>query len=650
VSRRPAAPFRRRLLPLCLAGLWTGLALPQAAQAAYRGRNFSMDRPRVGGEIAYRFDSEERSGPFVVAARQDNQLLSERIDIETQGWIYHPALVTYTARLSPEWRQRQTTSGGSSASRSTETLLGYDIRLTVLPYKPYTVNLFARQQSSVFSASLAPQTEMDNSTLGATLHLKSKLLPTRLLVQHATVDQTGFYEARETRDEFRLNSRHRAQNHDSRFELAQTAHERTQLPAGTTMRTENLFWTLQNNYRFSRPGRYLVSSLNYNQSRSNGSEYTSLNLNESINWRHSKRLTSFYGYQFMQTGSNGQTIDQNSVNAGLAHSLYENLSTSVGASASSGSQGDSSYGGNVNFNYQRRIPGGSIRASLGQDYRIRHPAQGVFHVLQETLSVPIGGTQFLTNRNVVAGSVRVTDLGGSPQFLGLDYDLQTIGTTLGIINRKGVPFTFVISYDYQNPTYASATHGQSFGVGVSLGSTWRLDYRYSHAREDFLSGIPPAVLGEDTRHTIDSDLKWRWSTTRFLYESNESTLGVSMKRWRVEENVVYRPNVDNFYSAGVHFGQMKLQNQAGADQFQGVSASWQRIISSRSRGRLEAMYNINDGTVVKTRDMGVAASWEWIYGIWRADATYRFLDQQDQVSGQSRKRHSFFVGLNRSLW
>jgi len=157
-------------------------------------------------------------------------------------------------------------------------------------------------------------------------------------------------------------------------------------------------------------------------------------------------------------------------------------------------------------------------------------------------------------------------------------------------------------------------------------------------------------LNEDTRQTLDSDLTWKWSTTRFYYEDTTSSAGISVQRWRLEESLRFRPSYTTSLGASATYGQTTLKETGDQDKFYSFRADLQRLISGTSKIRLEALYNVSEGTTLSTLDKGAAAVWEWSYGIWRADATYRFLEQEDLQSGQSRKRNSVFVTLRRALY
>lgn len=646
---RPALWLLAGLAQLCL--LWPG----SEAAAAYRGRQWSIQRPQLAAEFSYRYESEARTGPFL-STSNTSSVLDEKLDLKTAGWLYHPAMATYTLELLPEWQQSQDTPEGGRENSNSAFFLGYGFDLNLLPYKPYTFKVFAKRQQSSLTSSLATWSESESDTYGATLWLKYKLLPSTLSYSHADTTQSGFYEAQESRDDVRFDSRDQRPNSLTTLNAVYTNFDRSTLH--TLSHAETLTGNLQNTYTLLSKGRRTLSSnLSYRWTDNSLGTTSGLNWSEALNWRHSRRLSSNYSLNYSQDSNQGRRLSQTSANAGLSHSLYENLTSLVGVTVNHGSQGDGSYGGNVNFNYQRRIPGGMIFASLGQDYRVSQRATGgaIVPIVGETHALSTGDVTFLGNRNVDLASIAVSAADGTPYLRDFDYTLEVIGasvrlrrTTFGAIAEGQ---SVRVNYTYQsNPAYDDAVHAQSYGLGFFLWSAWRLDYRYSHSQQDFLAGVRPDVLNEDTTQTVDSDLTWRWSTTRFHYEDSDRNAGTSVKRWQLDEGLRFNPSYLTSLGLSAYVGHTTLKESNAQERFHGFRADVQRLISGTSKVRFEGLYNVSDGTTLRTQDKGAAAIWEWSYGIWRAEATYRYLLQDDLLSGQSRERHSLYAVLRRELF
>jgi hypothetical protein len=103
-------------------------------------------------------------------------------------------------------------------------------------------------------------------------------------------------------------------------------------------------------------------------------------------------------------------------------------------------------------------------------------------------------------------------------------------------------------------------------------------------------------------------------------------------------------------SVSGYVGQTTFKETNAEENFHGFRTDLQWRVSNRSKVNAEAMYGEFDGATHKGVNKGVGARWEWSYGIWRADATYRFLNEEDLITGQSRDRHSLFFSIRRTLY
>jgi len=641
------------------------------AHAEYAGMNYYIERPRLAADLLYRMESYENETPDV-STQTTTRTLSERFDIESGGFIYHPALMTFKLRLSPEWQQEMDEYDPGSNQRSDTFLLGYSVDMTFLESKPYSLDVFARRQLSTLTTSIATTSDTESEAYGATLRLKYPVLPTTLALAHSTTDQSGFFVSNEIRDEALLNMRHTRPSNDTTLNAIWRTTDRT--AQGSTVNTENLFGILQNLYRITPDSRVLLnSSLTYRDSKSDVSgasgdvfKSSGIDLSENLTWRHSNTFSTHYSLLVGQDQSESSsfvrdvvtTVDRASVMAGLTHSLYENLITTSYVSASTSSIGEDDYGGAINFSYQRGIPWGTIYASLGQDYRVTNRSYDVSYiqVLNEAHVLRTGDITLLDNLNVDLSTVVVTSADASIVYaLDFDYTLERIGksvrisrTSFGAIPNGG---SVLVSYQYlSNPAYDSSSYGQSYGLGFYLWSAWRTNYLYTRSQEDFISGIPPDTLADDTRHLLTSDLTWKWSTTRLLYEDIESTTGVSSTRWLVEESLLFRPRERVFLNLSGYVGHTTFKDFGSAEDLFGGRAEVQWRVTNWSRARVEGFYEETDGTSTKIKNIGALALWEWSYGIWTGEASYRYLNQQDFTSDQTINRNSVFFSIRRTLF
>jgi len=648
---------RAVLLPVALLlMILQAVAMPNDASAEYGGRNYSIDRPQLALDLSYDFESEERVGPYI-ASKNTTHVLKEKVDLQTAGWGYHPAFLTYTLGLSPEWEQTVERPDPGAKSTSDSFLLGYSLDTTFFPYKPVTLNLFGRRQRNALTSNLAARSETESDTYGATLMLKSRVLPTTLSYLHATLNQAGFYDSEEVRDEAYLQTRHEEKSNDTNLNAKYTATNRT--VQGTTTGGENFSGGASNVWRLTPDQRGLLNSAGTYRWFENGENRSSgVSLSESLNWRHTRNFSTSYNLAYTRDSSGGYRSDSTSASAGFSHLLYENLTTSASGSASHSSQGEDSYGGDLNFNYQRRIPWGTLNASMGRNYTVtkRSVGEQFLPVTGESHILLTGDVTLLGNRNVEIPSIVVTSADGSIVYLlDMDYRVELLGTSVRISRTSfgaiGDGQTVLVNYTYlSNPAFDDATYSQSYGAGLYLWSAWRINYTYGHSKQDVLSGIPPDVLNETTTQTLDTELAWRWSTTRLTWEDTESTSGVSTRRWRASEDLSFRPVDKVFFSLSGNFGETTLKETSLTEKFFGFGSKLQWSWSNWSRMSVESSYRKTDGTSNRTVDKGAAARLDWFSGIWSGEITYRFLNEEDRIGDQSLNRHSAYAAIRRALY
>lgn len=658
----------RRLLSLVwLAISLSGLALlAQIAHAEYLGQQLAVDPPKLGLDLSYRFESEERVGPFI-STKNESAVVRERVDLESAGWFYDPGALTFSLRLSPEWQQAQDRPDTGSERTSDSVLLGYGLKASLLPAKPYTLDLYARRQTSELTSNLATRSDFETEAYGATLRLKYPALPTILAYSNSVSEQTGFYDSDEDREEFRLHMRHERASNDTRLAASQVTQDRTSL--GSTTRTENQYANLLNNAWFTPDKRVLLASLfSYRDSQIDSSTVagapltetavSGLSMSETLNWRHRENLSSHYNFQYTRDEFDTLAVNRSLASVGLSHSLYENLFTTVTLSGDRDSQGEDSVGGNLSMSYQRSIPGGMLFANMSQDYRATNRAFGNVdvRVFDESHVLRTADISLLNNENVDLATVVVTSADGSTVYvLGLDYTLQSIGTSVRI---SRVPLgaiadgeTVLVDYTFlSDPAFDEATDSESYGVGFYLWNAWRVAYRYSVSDQEFRGGTPPPFLNASSTHIVDTDVDWKWSTTRALYEDTDQNSGISLRRWRIEETLRFRPSNRLFLGASAYSGKTHFKDTDSDEDFYGFRTELQWRMSSRSRLRIEGLYNVIEGDTVNTTDKGGSARWEWLHGVWRADISYRFLRQEDENIDQTRDLHSVFLSVRRDMF
>lgn len=626
---------------------------------AYARRYFLIERPKLGLTFSYEFENDERTGPDT--ERKDTSMtFSEKLDIETRGWVYHPALVTYKLRLLPEWEQISHKTDGGDKTTSRTFLQGYFTEFTFLQYKPYSLNIFANRQRSTLSSSFAEKSKTESDSYGARLLLKYRVLPSSLSYRHWESTQTGFFSTDYERDAFSLNTRYNQYLGDTKLDASYT--DSTQTTLGKSISNIQQRAALRNIYNLTKDKRItLNSNLSYNDTKSDFSETTGYDVSERLSWKHSKDLTTDYLFRYETSDFRETSRESKSLGLSFFYVPYKNLSTSINASGSSSQftgGKETNYGAGANFNYRGKIPWGTLDVNTRHDYSIneRDVTANFIQVVDEPITLTTGVITLLANEHVDIDTIVITDITGTIVYLK-DINYRIIETD-SFVRISRIPFvggindgdTVLVDYRYlSNPAFDYSTFGQSYSINLNLWSAWRIYYSFSRSEQKFLSGIPPDSLTDDTIHTAGTELRWKWSRTKFEFTDRDTT-NVPTTRWRATETISVKPFKKVFFSLSGNYGKTKFKDTGEIDKFYGLSSNIQWFLTRQSRLQIEGFYNKISGITLKTVDTGFSSLLEWYYRIWTLRLRYRFLNEKDEISQEIFRNHYFLFEITRRLY
>ena len=629
-------------------------------------RYFEIERPKLGLEFSYEFEKDERKGPYINSENR-TMTYSEGLNIETKGWFYHPALVIYKLKVSPEWEQTSEESDGGERRASKAFLQDYSTEFTFLQHKPYTLSIFADRRMSTLKSSFANRSKTESDIYGAALALKYKVLPTSLSYRHLKSRQTGFYITDKDTNEFYLGI-YNDNLGDTR--LTASYKDGTQTTNRILVSTLQQTASLKNSYNLTEDERVTLSSgLNYRGSQSGLTESTRYDFYENLSWRHRKNLTTRYSFRYgisdSETTSDGITdsvttsSESRVLRFNLNHLLYENLTTSlnVDGDSSSFTGGEKlNYGAGLNFNYRRRIPRGMLNINMGHNYRISKSVITANFIQITDASITLTGYEItlLTNEHVDINSIVVTDNADVPYLKDIDYRVTEIGSSIGISRKIGTGITdgeeVYVSYSYlSNPAFDYSIFGQSYGVNLNLWSAWMIYYRFNHFKQKVISGIPPDRIIDDSIHNAGTAFNWKWSRTKFEFKDSDVAY-VPTTSWSAEETVTIRPFRNVFFSFYGNYGKSKFKDTGEIEKFNSIRANIQMLTSRRSRFRVEGFRNKSLGLSGRTTDSGISLTFEWFYRIWNGKLRYRFLNEKDEISQETRKNHYILFEVKRRLF
>lgn len=616
---------------------------------------YQIARPSLGAEFSFELEDNKRRSPDI--DREDvTATYSERLDIETEGWIYHPALVIYTLTLSPEWEQLRKEDETGGIEKTHTFLEGYSGEFKFLQYKPYTITLYGSRSMSTVNSNFAERTKSRSDIYGATLELKNEALPSILDYNHFENRQSGFFKSKNVRDWTRFSSRYRKMGGDTRIDASYLDNEQT--TGSSTVHSEISTARFQNTYGFGKKKDTLLnSSFNARAISTSFSEEETLTWAEDLRVKHRRNLSSQYSIKAEGTDRHkaGQSSTQ-TAGFGLSHILYENLITSInidGSKSKFEEQGEDSYDAGIDWHYQRAIPGGKILVNIKHDYRVVDTrfVRDLIEIIDESVVLSDAEVSLLNHDFVDTDSIIITDLNHVPYIMDVDYRITSIGNFTRILRLNIADGTKVfVSYRYQSdPAYDFSLFDQAYGVTLNLWRMWRLSYRFNQSQEFFLRGIEPDELSKNLSHTARTELNWKWSYSELEYIIRKST-ELPYERWRGTETIILRPSNNMFWSLSGSLGQTKFTDSGDIERFSSVSSRMQMILPGRRKFSMNGFIRDVSGTTVSTLDSGFNALFEWVYRIYNGNIMYQFTEQKDRNSEELLTNHVFLFVVRRELF
>jgi len=429
------------------------------------------------------------------------------------AYILDPGLVNFslggTFGLSQEWLGLET----GSAFRS-GTLSGYDAFASILPDKPYSLNLFANRNQSLFSGGLPGRIDVLSESRGATLFARRLYIPSSLSFRQELQDAESRFAGivarrREKRNIFTYQGERGWIDSEMglRYEFVDNSDEvftRLSYRSHDGGVNYSLDFGPELNWRWDSRLRFLT--------RSGVADLTTLSLDELLRIDHTERLWTDYRYFFIRTDTTGGSTNTHLASFGLNHRLYESLTTRLGLDNTfqtlPGGQKET-IRSRLDFSYTKRLPGdGRLNAGLGGGLQYEDSQFRVTETFipQETHTFSPPQPIILRNPFVILDSVVVTKVAlgppvvgcippplPTPLVLGRDYTLRTVGD-----------FTEILPIDCSGAI-----------PGINPGDTIAVDYRFT---------VSPSLTFITIPWHFDLSADYRWIRPYFSHEQTNQSL------------------------------------------------------------------------------------------------------------------------------
>jgi len=628
-----------------------------------------MESPQLGLEFEYEYEKENRNGPFI-SDEESIMTYTERLDIHTRGWIYHPGLAVYSFTYSPEWEQVRE-KPGNVVNEAKSFLHGFTANMRILQYKPYSLNLFAHKKRTTINSNFAQRSEIESTGYGGTLSLRNRIVPAALSYAHSEDEQTGLFETSGNRDEVHLNATFvklgdtvlSASYIDSRQNTQNTIIDSEQ----QTVRLKNVLSPR------GLSNISLSSSLNYTDNDSTFQQSKRGDIYERLSWTHSDSLSTYYSLRYEEedrfekataTESDRQLL---SGDFSLSHILYENLTTNLLAAASQAKYEDDEeieYILSGKFDYKRSIPNGMLYVNISQNIDMvdENIVSDSGQIYDETVPLKTGEISFLEEENVELDSIIVTDTTGlTIYFRYVDYSVTEVDTLTRISCITGSQLdtdigctttggTVLVTYQYnQRPSFDYYTYSQSYGVNVNLWAALTLYYRVSFVNQYYVRGIRPDTLTDDILRLGGVELAVQWSKTNLEFENNDSTT-VPIRASRIRETITLRPTRNVYMYFTVNYSDTKFKDSGETETFNGMRAKVQVLTSRQSQLSLTGFRDRVKSDDKLTVNTGFTAQYIKVWRIYQLNIDYTYSFDKDKITDERIKNQFLLFKIRREVF
>jgi hypothetical protein len=595
-------------------------------------------------------------------SERDYLYIEPALGVGLRGSFYHPNLVDF--RLAGEVgvsRQEVTLDPPGRTSESTKFLQRYNGGVTFLRARPYATSLFAEKDITYQDFDFFNRARVDRQRFGGDTGYRGRSASVSLNYSRLEEDITGLRFGAASNDEniFSYHVRNqRGKTGYTEIEYRRDEFRREQegsLTLEGIEQTANLFdteiWGKGDRNR-------LNSILQYHRLEGNTIDTRGLRLQESLESKHSRSLSSNWRYSFDIRTSGQADTESHEGGALLRHQLYESLTSvlDIHGSRINSESPDSTflatrYGAGVDENYTKRLPAKS-RLTLGYGIRLdreqRETTGQVLSVVDEPHALTDGVTVFLNQPNVVR-VIAVTDPAGIPYSETLDYLIIPLGAQTEIRRIPGgrIPNGGTVLVDYTAaapPSDAFTTLYQSGRVRLDLWDRFLAIYGRISDMSNY--GGETLVLQEITDMVAGVEHSFRWFRAGAEYEDYRSNL-TPFRALRAFQTFTFE-HTDRFFLS-LDFTESKTiyPNEGLAQRSVGFIGRLRARIAYPLFFTLEGGKRRERGRGLDQDQATARTGLEFAYGQLKVNAGYEFLDET--FLGEHHVKHYYYLRAKRNF-
>ncbi|MHC4354714.1 MAG: hypothetical protein ACYS0H_18580, partial [Planctomycetota bacterium] len=528
-----------RALAVCAGGIFlTGCTVNVGGEQ----RPLVKNEP-IGGELELvaerRTDEQGTSGD---RRKSTTEVFEERVRLNTEGDVYHPDFLFYTAAVGIGLAQQRIDSDDESGS-SSETLDEYNFFAQLLRGKIYPTTFYASKSEELIARQFLGALRTDREDRGVTFSLRPEGWPMTFQYSESEIGQDGlsslardFFERDDERFRYSVTHDFSRLSHLS-FDFDRT--EVVQRSVGATTKTDTDRYNMLHDLVFGADEQHrLDSSFNYTD-QSGSFELQNLQWQERLRLQHTDEFLTDYEVRF--TDSDRIAVENREIRGqgGFEHRLYESLVTTGNIFISTtdlDAQGDlDQHGGLLAFNYRKKNPWGTLYStysvSLTESEQSGGTGTGVVidesHIFTDPLPVT------LNRVNIDTSTIVVTDSTGLNFYTeGDDYTISEINgrvqldvTTLGIAPPNVTDGQeLLVDYNFFiEPKRKEDTVRQVFTIRERFKNGLSVYYAHRRQDEDISSTLTEITPDEFTVNAVGADYINKGLFLQAEYSDEEST-------------------------------------------------------------------------------------------------------------------------------
>ena len=535
-----------KYLPASIASLVlaTGAARPGAQSIYLAQKQEQFSAPRVEYfKTDIELDDISSSSLAGGSTQTQRIYVAPVVGIGWDSFIYHPDLLTFSVLAEPGYNWQQYNYGGTTSSQNS-VLVNGNFTATILQMKPYATTVNYSRSHDEYQYDFFNSSIVDQEIFGATTGWREGAVPFTVSYQHTTRDSSGL-SLNSTTDSTTVslhasNTRLHGDNTVLDYQFTGYDSSSTDAQQKFTDSSETHYLAIADVEHFGKAT--LGSSLTWNHQENVGAPADDVNAMLDFGMEHNAHLRSFASYSVDHYTTEGTESLNQLLRAGLAHQLYESLTTTFdvhGTLANNNSFGSTvdqqSVGAAIALNYSKHLGAWgtlTVGENLALDQTHQDSSGSELFINNESHTVPLTGLFFLNTPREIS-VVSIKDSTGTITLvpgLGGDYLINTTTDPWQIQifttgpNHIAVGQNVQVSYLVQpNPTGDYSTLGEQFQVRLSF---WhdRADLYARYNSTENQASSAAFVLENISEFQAGADVTWHGLRADATYTDRQSSL------------------------------------------------------------------------------------------------------------------------------